>query len=326
MGVRYRIPGLQVPVGAEGETLAFFNALKERLELLGGERGDPEQRSVSLRELKDAGVIGIQRTGRSARPMAPTTPTDDETDKEDSTAHLDFSSYPDLRLAEAPDEMQLLVQGTSVNDRYRLLLSDLLTLFARLDQESTVEFPWSFEAEEYGFALTGHAPAFRFVELAEESDSEPALPADASVWEIEVDRGELSIYLVNDNDDTRVRVARLVRSGMVGTLLDIETAALRHNGSQVVTRADVNQAEVDLGSPPRLSGRFTVTDARISASSTMLVTLAPGPYAGKGTRADEAEMYAGMGFAAAPGTGNATVYWSSPHRVRGHIKVNYLIG
>lgn len=327
MAAKFRIPGLQVPAEAQGETLAFFNALKERLELIGGERGDPEQRSVSIRELRDAGIINVQTTNRSVRPVAPTVPDDDTDDDTGSgESALDFSLYPQLRLAESPNGMELLAQGVSVNERYRISLSDLLTLFARLDQESALAFPWSFEAEEYGFAITGHAPRFRFVELAQESDSEPALPADSAIWEVEVDNGELSVYLVNDNEDTRVRVARLVRSGVSGSLLDISTTSLQHNGSNVLTQADVDEALVNLGSPPRLSGKFTLTDPRITASSLLLMTLAPGPYPGKGTRADECEMYAGIGFAAVPAAGSATVYWSAPHRVRGNIRVNYLIG
>jgi collagen triple helix repeat protein len=58
----------------------------------------------------------------------------------------------------------------------------------------------------------------------------------------------------------------------------------------------------------RWSGRFTVVDAAITASSKVMIHQAPGPYTGKGTRADEAEMDP-LWCVAEPGSGQATVYW-----------------
>lgn len=300
---RFRLPGLQVPASAQGELLAFLEAAKERLELISGERGDPGQRSVAQRELLATSPAPSSGGGSGGN----------------TSEQFDFSLYPPLNLAEADGNLQLLVQGLSINERFRLLLNDFLTMFGRLDQESAPQFPWSFQADEYGFDITGPAPRFRFVELSEDSDTEPSRPADSNVWEVEVDGSALSVWLVNDEDDTRVRVIRIVRSGMAAT-------AFEYGGSQVLTRADVRTAEVNLSSPARLSGRFTLTDALVTPTSKLIITLAPGPYTGKGTRADEAEMYAGIGFAATPAAGSATVYWSAPHRMRGNVKVNYLIG
>lgn len=69
--------------------------------------------------------------------------------------------------------------------------------------------------------------------------------------------------------------------------------------------------EVDLGSAAT-SGRFTITDAAIGATSKVLCWQAPGPYTGKGTRADEAEMQPVIITAVNPAAGSAVVYWQTP--------------
>lgn len=72
----------------------------------------------------------------------------------------------------------------------------------------------------------------------------------------------------------------------------------------------VTTVEVDLGSTAKTSGKFTLVDAGISATSKIMIWQAPGPYTGKGTRADEAEMDK-VSCYAEPETGQATVKWSS---------------
>lgn len=69
--------------------------------------------------------------------------------------------------------------------------------------------------------------------------------------------------------------------------------------------------EVDLGTP-KFTGKFTITDAAISATSKVQCWQAPGPYTGKGTLADEAMMQPVQIIAVAPATGSAVVYWQTP--------------
>lgn len=70
--------------------------------------------------------------------------------------------------------------------------------------------------------------------------------------------------------------------------------------------------EVNLGATAQWQGRFTITDAGISGTSKVLCWQAPGPYTGKGTRADEAEMQPVMITAVNPASGTATAYWQTP--------------
>lgn len=70
------------------------------------------------------------------------------------------------------------------------------------------------------------------------------------------------------------------------------------------------EVEVNLGSTPSWRGQFTITDAAISASSKVIVVQAPGPYTGKGTRADEADMIR-LNCYAIPGSGSAAVRYET---------------
>lgn len=70
--------------------------------------------------------------------------------------------------------------------------------------------------------------------------------------------------------------------------------------------------EKDLGSTATWRGSFTITDAAIAGSSKVLCWQAPGPYTGKGTRADEAEFQPVQVIAVVPATGSALVYWQTP--------------
>lgn len=65
--------------------------------------------------------------------------------------------------------------------------------------------------------------------------------------------------------------------------------------------------EVNLGNA-NWRGKFTVVDALVTPASKIVIQQAPGPYTGKGTRADEAEMDP-LWCVAAPGTGQFDVYW-----------------
>jgi hypothetical protein len=73
--------------------------------------------------------------------------------------------------------------------------------------------------------------------------------------------------------------------------------------------ASATIVEVDLGTP-KGEGVFTITDAAIDPTSKLLIWQAPGPYTGKGTRADEAAMDP-ITALAAPAAGSAEVYWQT---------------
>lgn len=83
--------------------------------------------------------------------------------------------------------------------------------------------------------------------------------------------------------------------------------------------------EKDLGSVPHRSGTFTITGAGLVAGKPVLIQQAVGPYTGKGTRADEAEMDRLSLSASVVDATTIRAYWTSQHQVRGNFRVNYLV-
>jgi hypothetical protein len=85
--------------------------------------------------------------------------------------------------------------------------------------------------------------------------------------------------------------------------------------------------EKNLGSVPRLAGSFTVTGlSGLTIGKPVNMFQAAGPYTGKGTRADEAEMDGLIVKAVVTAVDTITAYWNAATRVKGNVKFNYLIG
>lgn len=78
------------------------------------------------------------------------------------------------------------------------------------------------------------------------------------------------------------------------------------------TGPSVSATTVETALPLGFQGSFTITDAAISATSKVLCWQAPGPYTGKGTRADEATMQPVSVISVEPATGAAVVQWQTP--------------
>lgn len=70
--------------------------------------------------------------------------------------------------------------------------------------------------------------------------------------------------------------------------------------------------EVNLSTTATWRGKFTITNGMITGASKILAWQAPGPYTGKGNRADEAELQPVKITVVESGTGSATAYWETP--------------
>ena len=110
-------------------------------------------------------------------------------------------------------------------------------------------------------------------------------------------------------------------SGAIATHAALTTVhGISSFGATLVDDADAATARTTLGlgwtaieqnlGSANWQGKFTLTDASISSSSKISIRQAPGPYTGKGTRADEAEMIQ-VDCYAEPGTGSAVVKWAT---------------
>jgi hypothetical protein len=91
-------------------------------------------------------------------------------------------------------------------------------------------------------------------------------------------------------------------------------------GNPVVTTAEVN-----LGSTPRRSGRFTLAGTGMTVGKPVMIQQATGPYTGKGTRADEAEMDQVSVTAKVLSATVIEAFWQARGRVRGSIKFDYFV-
>lgn len=86
----------------------------------------------------------------------------------------------------------------------------------------------------------------------------------------------------------------------------------------------VSTEEVDLGSTPRRSGRFDISGlSGLTPGNGVLIQQALGPYTGKGTQADEAEMDRILPVAKAASSSEIQVFWSSSTLVKGNFKFDY---
>lgn len=85
-------------------------------------------------------------------------------------------------------------------------------------------------------------------------------------------------------------------------------------------------AEVNLGAVARRSGKFTIAGVALTIGKPVVISQAVGPYTGKGTLADEAEMDEVQVTGSVTSATVITCYWASQYRVVGNFKFNYLIG
>lgn len=83
--------------------------------------------------------------------------------------------------------------------------------------------------------------------------------------------------------------------------------------------------EVNVGSTAKTGGKFTISGAGLTTGKPVLIQQAVGPYTGKGTMADEAEMDQLNVAASVTSSTTITAYWSSARRVKGNFKFNYQV-
>lgn len=86
--------------------------------------------------------------------------------------------------------------------------------------------------------------------------------------------------------------------------------------------------EVSLGSAPSAfrSGRFTIAGVGLTVGKPVFVQQASGPYTGKGTLANEAEMDLLIVTGKVISTTLIECFWNSTTFVRGNFKFDYFIG
>lgn len=110
-------------------------------------------------------------------------------------------------------------------------------------------------------------------------------------------------------------------TGSQGVLGYTGSAGSGSGGSFTLTTVEVN-----IGSNPRRSGAFGITGTGLTPGKPVFIQQAVGPYTGKGTLEDEAEMDQVNVTALVEDATNIIAYWTSTYDVRGNLKFNYIIG
>lgn len=111
-------------------------------------------------------------------------------------------------------------------------------------------------------------------------------------------------------------------SGPVGATGAIGPAGPAGAGGSATTTV-----EIDLSNVGRRSGRFVIAGlSGLTTGAAVSMLQAPGPYSGKGARADEAEMDVVAVAASVTSASEITGFWRSATRVRRNFKFTYQIG
>lgn len=104
-----------------------------------------------------------------------------------------------------------------------------------------------------------------------------------------------------------------------GVTSDMDTTG--GSGSVALTTVEKNLSTV-----PKKSGKFTITGVGLTVSKPVFIQQANGPYTGKGTLADEAEMDGLIVKGKVTSATNIDCYWNSATFVIGNFKFDYFIG
>ena len=83
--------------------------------------------------------------------------------------------------------------------------------------------------------------------------------------------------------------------------------------------------EVNIASTARRNGHFTISGTGMTANRPVSIQQAVGPYTGKGSRFDEAEMDALSVKGKVRDASTMDVYWASRTLVRGNFKFDYQV-
>lgn len=130
---------------------------------------------------------------------------------------------------------------------------------------------------------------------------------------------------VRDEGTTQGRpgVLDFVGAGVTAAVAgNVATITIAGGGSAVYTTVEQNL----LAAPnARRSGHFTIAGVGMTPNKAVIIKQAVGPYTGKGTRFDEAEMDQLSVTAKVRDATTIDVYWESKHRVRGNFKFDYII-
>jgi hypothetical protein len=159
---------------------------------------------------------------------------------------------------------------------------------------------------------------------------------DARLSDARAPNGVASGDLAGSYPSPTVTQARGLRETTGPTTLAMGAVAdgefLKRSGSSVIggspgaASLTLTTVEVNLGTISRRGGKFNITTSGLTSGKAVSIMQANGPYTGKGSRTDEAEM---DGLTVSGKTTSATnieCFWHTRGFVKGNVKFDYVVG
>lgn len=148
------------------------------------------------------------------------------------------------------------------------------------------------------------------------SDSNASLVADA----VAKVQGATGLEVV-----TPGVIATTATAGQVLTLVNASTGEAEYQTVSGGGGLTLSTEEIDIGAKLRKSGKFTIASSGLTVGKPVLIQQSSGPYTGKGTLADEAEMDGLIINAYVKSGTEIQCFWNSKSFVKGNFKFNYQV-
>lgn len=250
-----RYPSLQVPAQLAPDLRAFLEGVKERLEITTGDRGDPRDRLLTVRDIESAGMATVTVRNKFATLSGGVKATTlaGMTSGSVSSGTFDGVSVPELESLDpefVADEHDFIVFNNAVSRLQRVPLESLKQLLLTTTADAEITGQWQFQNEEIALELRAEAPRMRLTETPGDGET---LDADSTVWDWLLDEQLLQLNLVSDDEATEVPFLELGRDGMDpafvalmnGAVLQLQDGTLADPG--LTFDADINTGLYRIG-------------------------------------------------------------------------------
>lgn len=198
------------------------------MEITTGDRGDPRDRLLTVRDIETAGMATITVRNKYATLTGGVTSTSVASLIADGGDGGDFArlSIPTLEVldqAAVEDAQDFLVYHNGVARVQRLPYQTLRALFLTQASDAEIDGNWAFTNEDLALEVRAEVPRFRWHETAAPDET---LDADSAIWDWTVDGDVMSLSLISDDEQSAASFLELGREGMDPAFLALMNGAV----------------------------------------------------------------------------------------------------